>query len=121
MAENNQNTQSNQPQQFVCTGDCKKCRSMQQWSYCASIHAYSNMKVLDKMMEVLGKMQEDMATMQGIVQEMAAKIESIQNSEATVFDPNCEGEPFPKEFAKKDDKKENAQEEDGAENRSSQK
>jgi hypothetical protein len=57
----NQNPQNNpqaqQPPQFVCTGDCKKCRSMQQWSYCASIHAYSNMKVLDRVMETLVGMQ----------------------------------------------------------------
>lgn len=96
----NQNQQAQQPQQFVCTGDCKKCHSMQQWSYCSSIHAYSNMKVLDKVMETLVKMQEQINDMQGTIQEMAAKIEAIQNSEAAVFDPNGEGELFPKEFAK---------------------
>ena len=55
MAQENNNAapMQQQTQQFVCTGDCKKCKSMQQWSYCASIHAYSNMKVLDKMMEIL--------------------------------------------------------------------
>ena len=100
--EQNQNQQNSQ-QQFVCTGDCKKCRSMQQWSYCASIHAYSNMKVLDRVMETLVRMQEQINGMQGTIQEMAAKIEAIQNSEATVFDPNSEPmepELFPKEFAK---------------------
>lgn len=100
MEQTIQNPQGQQqPQQFVCTGDCKKCRSMQQWSYCASIHAYSNMKVLDKVMETLANMQSQIEAMQGAVQELTAKIESIQNSEATVFDPNGEGELFPKEFA----------------------
>ena len=91
MAENNQN--------FQCSGNCLNCLPAQR-QYCASQHAYSNMKVLDKMMEVLGKMQEDMTAMQVTVNEMAAKIEAIQNSEAVVFAPNGEGELFPKEFAK---------------------
>ena len=91
--------QQQQPQ-FVCTGDCKKCKSMQQWSYCASIHAYSNMKVLDKIMETLLGMKTQIDTMQGTVAELSAKIEAIQNGEAAVFDPNGEGELFPKEFAK---------------------
>ena len=102
MADNNQN--------FQCSGNCLNCLPAQR-QYCASQHAYSNMKVLDKMMEVLGKMQEDMTAMQGTVKEMDAKIEAIQNSEATVFDPNGETELFPKEFAKKENgKKETAQE-----------
>ena len=102
MAQENNNTapmQQQQPQ-FVCTGDCKKCKSMQQWSYCASIHAYSNMKVLDKIMETLLGMKAQIDTMQGTVAELSAKIEAIQNGEASVFDPNGEGELFPKEFAK---------------------
>ena len=89
-----------QTQQFVCTGDCKKCKSMQQWSYCASIHAYSNMKVLDKIMETILGMKTQIDTMQGTVAELSAKIEAIQNGEAAVFDPIGEGELFPKEFAK---------------------
>lgn len=102
MADNNQ--------KFQCSGNCLNCAPAQR-AYCASQHAYSNMKVLDKMMETLNKIQEDMAVMQGTVQEMAAKIEAIQNSEATVFDPSGEAELFPKEFAKKETiKKETAQE-----------
>ena len=93
--------QQQQPQ-FVCTGDCKKCKSMQQWSYCASIHAYSNMKVLDKIMETLLGMKTQIDTMRGTVAELSAKIEAIQNGEAAVFDPNGDGELFPKEFAKAD-------------------
>lgn len=81
---------NNQPQsqQFVCSGDCKKCKSIQ-WGFCASVHAYSNMKVLDKVMETLGKMQEEISAMQGAVKEMSDKIEAIQNSEASVFDPSA--------------------------------
>ena len=95
--EQNQSQQNSQ--QFVCTGDCRKCKSMQQWSYCASIHAYSNMKVLDKIMESLLGMKAQIDAMQGSVEELSAKIEAIQNGEAAVFDPNGEGELFPKEFA----------------------
>jgi len=102
MAQENNNAapMQQQTQQFVCTGDCKKCKSMQQWSYCASIHAYSNMKVLDKIMETLLGMKTQIDTMQGTIIELSAKIEAIQNGEASVFDPNGESELFPKEFAK---------------------
>ena len=96
--------QQQQPQ-FVCTGDCKKCKSMQQWSYCASIHAYSNMKVLDKIMETLLGMKTQIDAMQGTVAELSAKIEAIQNGEASVFDPNGEAELFPKEFAMEEKEK----------------
>ena len=103
MEQTNQNPQNNQqaqqPPQFVCMGDCKKCRSMQQWSYCASIHAYSNMKVLDRVMETLVGMQAAMQSMQSAIQELSARIDAIQSSEPAVFDPNGEGEFFPKEFA----------------------
>ena len=87
MAQENTTAAQTQQQtpQFVCNGDCKKCKSMQQWSFCASVHAFSNMKVLDKVMETL-------SVMQGEVKELAAKIEAIQNCEATVFDPNAEAE-----------------------------
>lgn len=81
MAENNQ---------FKCSGNCLQCLPAQR-QYCASQHAYSNMLVLDKIMELLGKLQEDMT--------------AILSNETSVFDP----------------KKETAQEEDGAENRSSHK
>ncbi len=58
------------------------------------------MKVLDKIMETLLGMKTQIDTMQGTVAELSAKIEAIQNGEAAVFDPNGEGELFPKEFAK---------------------
>jgi hypothetical protein len=102
--------------QFKCSGNCLDCLPAQR-QYCASQHSYSNMMVLDKMMVLLGKLQEDVATMQSTIQDMGIKIEAIQSSEDSVFDPNGEAVLFPKEFSKKD----TAQEEDGANNRSSQK
>lgn len=57
------------------------------------------MKVLDKIMETLLGMKSQIDAMQGTVGELSAKIEAIQNGEAAVFDPNGEGELFPKEFA----------------------
>ena len=97
----NQNPQNNQPQ-FRCPGNCLQCLPAQR-QYCASQHAYSNMKVLDKIMEALLGMKSQIDAMQGTVAELAAKIEAIQSSEAAVFDPNgqaVESELFPKAFAK---------------------
>lgn len=96
--EQNQNQQSGQ---FKCPGNCLQCLPAQR-QYCASQHAYSNMKVLDKIMETLLEMKSQMDAMQGTVAELSAKIEAIQNGEASVFDPNGDGELFPKEFAKAD-------------------
>ena len=93
--EQNQNQQSGQ---FKCPGNCLQCLPAQR-QYCASQHAYSNMKVLDKVMEALLNMRNQIDAMQGMVEELSAKIDAIQNGEASVFDPNGEGELFPKEFA----------------------
>lgn len=100
MEQTNQNQQNNQ-RQFKCPGNCLQCLPAQR-QYCASQHAYSNMKVLDKIMETLLGMKNQIDSMQGTVAELSAKIEAIQNGEASVFDPNGEGELFPKEFAKAD-------------------
>ena len=94
--EQNQNQQSGQ---FRCPGNCLQCLPAQR-QYCASQHAYSNMKVLDRMMETLLGLKGQIAAMQGSIGDLSAKIEAIQNGEAAVFDPNGEGELFPKEFAK---------------------
>ena len=93
--EQNQNQQGGQ---FKCPGNCLQCLPAQR-QYCASQHAYSNMKVLDKVMEALLNMRNQIDAMQGTVEELSAKIDAIQNGEASVFDPNGEGELFPKEFA----------------------
>lgn len=74
-------------QQFQCTGNCLQCLPAQR-TYCASQHAYSNMRVLDKAMEVLTSMQEDIRAMQGEVTQLSARIEAIQSGEAALFDPN---------------------------------
>jgi hypothetical protein len=63
------------------------------------------MKVLDKIMETLLGMKNQIETMQGTIGEMSAKIEAMQNGDAAVFNPNGEGEIFPKEFAKDKDAK----------------
>lgn len=91
--------ENNSKQQFHCSGNCLQCQPAQR-QYCASQHSYSNMIVLDNMMELLKKMQTDMLAMQGSITEMAAKVEAIQDNEASVFAPNGEGELFPKEFKK---------------------
>ena len=90
MEQTNQNQQTQQPQ-FKCPGNCLQCLPAQR-QYCASQHAYSNMMVLDKVMETLTSMQGQIEAMQGSVKELAAKIEAIQNSEGAVFDPNGDGE-----------------------------
>lgn len=76
-------------QQFQCSGNCLNCIP-QQRAYCASQHSYSNMRVLDKVMEIITDMKEQIRVMQGEVKEMTLKIEAIQNSEADIFDPNSE-------------------------------
>ena len=69
-------------QNFKCTGNCLGCLPAQR-AYCASQHAYSNMKVLDSMMGTL-------LNMQGDIKSLSEKIEAMQNNEASVFDPNTE-------------------------------
>lgn len=65
---------------FKCNGNCLGCQPAQR-AYCASQHAYSNMKVLDTMMGIV-------LAMQGDLKNLSEKIEAIQNNEASVFDPN---------------------------------
>ena len=68
--------------QFKCSGDCLRCSPAQR-AYCASQHSYSNMKVLDMVMQTVTEMK-------GTMEEMRVKIEAIQNNEASVFDPTKE-------------------------------
>lgn len=86
--ENNNHTQQQTPK-FACSGNCLNCNP-QQRTYCASQHALSNMRVLDKVMETLTSIREEIDVMKGEVKEMAQKIEAIQNNEADIFDPNQE-------------------------------
>ena len=53
---------------FKCSGNCLNCMPAQR-AYCASQHAYSNMKVLDTMMGVVIAIQDDL-------KEMREKIEA---------------------------------------------
>ena len=80
MAENNQN-------QFRCSGDCLTCRAINdrrvQWQYCAAQFSYNALRTMQAM-------QETISVMSGEIKELNDKIEAIQNSEATVFDPNKE-------------------------------
>ena len=73
-------------QNFKCLGNCLQCLPAQR-AYCASQHAYSNMKVLDQMMGIVLGLQGDMKVLK-------EKIEAIQNNEATVFDPTKEDNPL---------------------------
>ena len=99
----NHNQQAQQQSQFKCPGNCLQCLPAQR-QYCASQHAYSNMLVLDKVMETLVGMQSQIEVLQGTVKDLATKIEDIQSNEAAVFDPNGvsveQPELVPKEFAK---------------------
>lgn len=70
--------------QFQCTGNCLLCQPAQR-AYCASQHAYSNMKVLDTMMSAVLALQED-------VKSISEKIEAMQSNEASIFDPHVEYE-----------------------------
>lgn len=87
--ENNTPTPQQQAPKFACSGNCLNCNP-QQRTYCASQHALSNMRVLDKVMETLTSIREEIDVMKGEVKEMTQKIEAIQNNEADIFDPNQE-------------------------------
>ena len=80
MAENIQN-------QFKCSGDCLNCRAVNdrriQWQYCAAQFSYNTLRTMQTM-------QESLSLMSGEIRELKDKIEAIQNSEATVFDPNAD-------------------------------
>ena len=64
---------------FKCSGNCLNCQPAQR-AYCASQHAYSNMKVLDNLMVVVLGMKEELA-------EVKKKIDILQNEESEIFDP----------------------------------
>ena len=102
--------QTNQNQQFHCTGDCLNCRAVNdrkiQWQYCAAQFTYNSMRMIETM-------QGALSAMQGTINELKDKIEAIQNSEATVFDPSQET-LLPKSVSVAEN---TAQSGDGAENR----
>lgn len=65
--------------QFKCTGNCLNCLPAQR-AYCASQHAYSNMKVLDMMMKEILSIKEEMNS-------ISQSIEELQNEGYDIFDP----------------------------------
>ena len=73
--------------QFKCSGDCLNCRAVNdrriQWQYCAAQFSYNALRTMQTM-------QETITLMSGEIKELKDKIEAIQNSEATVFDPSTE-------------------------------
>lgn len=61
-----------QQNQFKCSGDCIKCHPSQR-AYCSAQFTYNTMRMVEDM--------------QKSVNDLQAKIEAIQNSEAHVFNP----------------------------------
>ena len=85
MADGNQN--------FQCSGNCLNCLPAQR-AYCAAQHSYSNMKVLDKVMEIV-------IDMKGDIKAISEKIQAMQDNEALLFDPSAredDAEPKPQSF-----------------------
>lgn len=81
--------QNQQQQKFQCSGDCLNCRAVNdrriQWQYCSAQFSYNALRTLQAM-------QESINTMAGTIEELKAKVNAIQNSEAMVFEPDM-GEP----------------------------
>ena len=69
---------------FKCSGNCLNCSPAQR-AYCASQHAFSNMKVLDAMMGIVVEMK-------GTIEDMRSKVDAMQNTE--VFEPNMSRTPM---------------------------
>jgi hypothetical protein len=96
--------ENKQGQQPTCPGDCLKCFPAQR-QYCASQHAYSNMKVLDRVMETLARMQEQMDALQACTTQLAEKLEA---GEASVFAAQDVSDPglFPRMYGNEPEPKE---------------
>lgn len=77
--------QQQEQQQFRCTGDCASCRAINdrklQWLYCATQHSHDNMMLLQRIEQRLNDMENHFA-------EVSKKVESIQDNETQVFNPN---------------------------------
>lgn len=96
--EQNQNNRQNQ---FKCTGDCLNCRKLpnerrEQWQYCSAQFTFNSMRMLEKMVGALESMQCQ-------IDDMKTKIEAIQNSEASVYDPTSEYNMIPKPILETND------------------
>ena len=64
-----------QSTKFKCTGNCLNCLPAQR-AYCAAQHSYSNMKVLDKLMEEIVAVR--------------AEITALRSSNDVIFNPNAQ-------------------------------
>ena len=78
---------------FKCSGDCLTCRvspneRKTQWQYCAAQFTYNTMHMIESL-------HGEIKTMQGGLEELKAKVEAIQNTEASVFNPNEEKSEIP--------------------------
>lgn len=82
--------EENNQQQFQCTGDCLKCRAINdrrlQWQYCAAQFTYNSMRMLQSM-------QESISAMSGSIEELKVKLNAIQDNEAMVFSPTDSSVP----------------------------
>lgn len=63
-----------------CSGNCKQCNLFQR-QYCASQLALTNMRMQERMMQQLQKMQMHL-------DDIDRKVEAMQNSEASLIEPN---------------------------------
>ena len=64
---------------FKCSGNCLNCLPAQR-AYCASQHAYSNMKVLDSVMA-------EILTIKKSIGQLEERISTLQDGEASIFNP----------------------------------
>lgn len=73
-------TQSQQTEQFQCTGDCLRC-SKEQRAYCACQHTYNSMRVMERL-------AQRMTVIEDHFREVKEMVEAIRDNEAMVFDPS---------------------------------
>ena len=64
---------------FKCSGNCLNCLPAQR-AYCASQHAYSNMKVLDQVMAEIINIRKGMEMLE-------ERISTLRDGEESVFNP----------------------------------
>ena len=101
-----------QQQQFLCSGDCTKCHQGQRL-YCAAHWSYDSLCIIESMQKALDAMN-------GTIKELSAKVAAIQDGEASLFVPSRGGcGEYAAHETDEDEDEDTAQEEDGAENRSS--
>jgi len=78
-----------QQQQFKCTGNCLNCLPAQR-AYCASQHAYSNMRVLDEVMKNMQELKSGMEEMKADIKDLATAVDEMQGYD-DVYEVAAEG------------------------------